>query len=527
MIKKFKWLLLVSLTFVACNSDDETIVVSNSSDGLPLTAGSADFSKYVALGDSFAAGYSDGALFVKGQEGAYPNVLAQQFALVGGGAFVTPLMADNIGGFSLAGSQIPQFGRRMYFGKATNSDFDEPIAVSGVSSTDVSARLSGAYNNLGVAGAKCIQLVTPGFGSSAGNPYFARFASSASTTVLADALTQNPTFFSLWIGGNDVLGYALAGGDATINPLTPSTGGIGVGFDASYNELVNKLTTGGRKGVIANLPYITALPQFAYLQPSFVDTFKYYPDGDEKLKTRVVSAGDVATINSINSILGFLDQVLTAYGQGSRINVLSSATGATNPVLIKDETLVNYSAQITGAAAGSGNPMLMALANYLGATFGKVRQTATGDLIPLVSSSVIGTAATLPPGVPSNLGAYGITYPLEDKHILIPSEISEIIAATDAYNLTIKAVADAKGLAFVDTKAIMNQLVNGGISANGFTVTATFVTGGGFSLDGIHPSPRGYALIANKFIEAINTTYGSNLKGVDLSNYRILFPSTL
>jgi hypothetical protein len=51
MIKNFKWLLLVSLTFVACNSDDAVVVVSNS-DGLPLTAGVANFSKYVALGNS-------------------------------------------------------------------------------------------------------------------------------------------------------------------------------------------------------------------------------------------------------------------------------------------------------------------------------------------------------------------------------------------------------------------------------------------------------------------------------------------
>jgi hypothetical protein len=54
MIKNFKWLLLVSLTFVACNSDD-AVVVSNSSDGLPLTAGVANFSKYVALGNSLTS----------------------------------------------------------------------------------------------------------------------------------------------------------------------------------------------------------------------------------------------------------------------------------------------------------------------------------------------------------------------------------------------------------------------------------------------------------------------------------------
>ena len=100
-------------------------------------------------------------------------------------------------------------------------------------------------------------------------------------------------------------------------------------------------------------------------------------------------------------------------------------------------------------------------------------------------------------------------------------------AATDAYNSKIKNVATAKGLAFVDTNALMTQIANGGVSANGFTVTSAFVTGGGFSTDGVHPSPRGYALIANKFIEAINSTYHSNLKGVDLGNYRILFPKTL
>ena len=519
MIKNIKWLLLVSLSFVACNNDDETTAEA------PVTAGSANFSTYVALGDSFAAGFSDNALFKKGQDNAYPNILAGQFAQAGGGAFSTPFMVDNIGGFSSGGVQVSS--RRFYFGRTPGADFAEPLQVSGTSGTDISAKLTGQFSNLGIPGAKCIHLVMPGY--ALGNPYFKRFSSADPTTVMADALSQNPTFFSLWIGGNDVLGYALAGGDATVNPLTPSAGGIGVGFDASYNELITNLTASGRKGVIANLPYITSLPQFTYLKPSFVDTFKYYPDGDEKKITRVVSASDVATINQINGIVGFLDQVLTAYGQPNRFNVLSSATGATNPVLMKDETLVDYGAQITGAASASGNPTLMFLANHLGQTFGKARQTTTGDLIPLTSSSVVGTltTATLQPGVPANLKVYGITYPLEDKHVLIPTEISEIIAATNAYNLTIKAAADAKGLAFVDAKAIMDQLVNGGIRFGNYHMSATFVTGGAFSLDGVHPGARGYALIANKFAEAINAKYGSTLRPVDLGNYQIQYPGSL
>ena len=62
MNKNFKWLLLVSLTFVACNSDiDEGVIVEPE---VPIVAGSADFSKYVALGNSLTAGFSDNALFI-------------------------------------------------------------------------------------------------------------------------------------------------------------------------------------------------------------------------------------------------------------------------------------------------------------------------------------------------------------------------------------------------------------------------------------------------------------------------------
>lgn len=44
------------------------------------------------------------------------------------------------------------------------------------------------------------------------NPYFVRMASAANASILGDALKQEPSFFSLWIGSNDVLLYALDGG---------------------------------------------------------------------------------------------------------------------------------------------------------------------------------------------------------------------------------------------------------------------------------------------------------------------------
>jgi len=515
MIKNFKWLLLVSLSFVACNNDDENMTAAEVS----VVPGTANFAKYVALGDSFAAGYSDGALFVKGQEGSYTNLLSQQFALAGGGSFTTPLMVDNIGGFSSGGVQIPQFPTRYFF------DGAGPVNVSGVSGTAISAHLTGAYNNMGVPGAKSFHLGFPGY--AALNPYFGRFASTAGTTIMADALVQAPTFFSLWIGGNDVLGYATSGGigvnqTGNVNPATYGSNDITDPnvFASVYSGLVTVLTANGAKGVVANLPYVNTLPYFTVVPHN-------------PLTTTLLGGGNkavgVATIAALNAQLyGPLRNALAFLNQGSRIALLSSETA--NPMLIKDESLTNLSAALTQVLMGGG--LDAATAGQLGFIFGQVRQATSSDLILLTTKSVIGTAPTaansglgVAPTYPLN--SFGITFPLQDQHVLIPTEIAEVKVATDAYNATIKAVADAKGLAFVDTKMIMDRLSSGGIVSSSFNLSSTYVTGGAFSLDGIHPSPRGYALIANSFSAAINTTYGSTLPMINLGLYPILYPMVL
>ena len=519
MIKNFKWLLLVSLTFVACTNDDDVLVMEE-----PVSAGSANFTKYVALGDSFAAGYSDGALFVEAQKGAYPNILAQQFAEAGGGAFSTPLMGDNIGGLLLGGNVIA--GQRLYFNGSA------PVAVSGAPTTNVATKVTGPFGNLGVPGAKSYHLVAAGYGNVAGvaaglaNPYYARFATSATSTVLADAVAQTPTFFSLWIGGNDVLGYATSGGigvnqTGNMNPATYGSNDITdpTVFASVYNSLVTGLTANSAKGVVANLPYVNTLPYFT--------TVPFNP-----LSTSVLGGGNVAvgqaTITQLNTLLyGPLKSALTFFGAGDRINLLS--TTVANPVLIKDESLPNLSAQLTAAFTPSLGAQTAA---FYGAVFGQARQATATDLVLLPTQSAIGAAPTatnsgLGFAPPSPLDKFGITFPLQDMHVLIPTEVAQIKVATDAYNVSIKAIADAKGLAFVDAKAIMDKLSTTGIVANNFTMTSTFVFGGSFSLDGVHPSPRGYALISNAFIDAINSKYSSTLKKVDLGKYRILFPASL
>src|SRR5690606_23749992 len=226
-----------------------------------------DFSKYVAVGASFSAGFTDNALFIAGQENSFPNMLSQKFELVGGGSFNQPLMSDNIGGFLFGGMPLivdgkRQLGSRLFF----NGTGPTPLPVE--STTEGTTVLTGPFNNYGIPGAKSFHLGIAGYGTL--NPYFGRMASSPTATVLGDAVAQNPTFFTLSeIGGNDVLSYATSGGTGVyqLGNFDPSTyGGSDITdpnvFAASFEASVQALTSSGAKGVVANVPYITSLAHF-------------------------------------------------------------------------------------------------------------------------------------------------------------------------------------------------------------------------------------------------------------------------
>ena len=110
--------------------------------------------------------------------------------------------------------------------------------------------------------------------------------------------------------------------------------------------------------------------------------------------------------------------------------------------------------------------------------------------------------------------------------MLTKAEIEEIKAATTAYNAAIKSLADEYNLAFVDANAKMVELgKNSGIKWDGVNYSAKFITGGAFSLDGVHLTGRGYAIIGNEFIKAINAKYNSTLPQVNPNKYSgVTFP---
>ena len=133
----------------------------------------------------------------------------------------------------------------------------------------------------------------------------------------------------------------------------------------------------------------------------------------------------------------------------------------------------------------------------------------------LTASSVLGTLAN--PNDP--LSVNGVAVPLGDQFVLTAAEQERVSTATRAYNTTIITLATANGLAFVDARTALAQVANGGVSYDAGLLTDTFVTGGAFSLDGVHPSPRGYAYTANLIIDKINRTYNATIPMVNIGDY--------
>jgi len=507
MMKNYiKYIAVLSLGFgfVACEPEFDTPIDENNF----YTSGEADFSNYVSVGNSLTAGFADGTLYRTGQENSYPNIMAQQFALAGGGSFTQPLMNDNIGGLLLGGLQLPGFNPRFVLATDENGN-PGPAIINQSPTTEVSNILSGPFNNVGVPGARSFDLLFPGYGNIAGltttpisaNPYFVRFASSSDATVIGDAVAQNPSFFSLWIGNNDILGYATSGGsgvDQTGNfdPSTYASNDITDPnvFAGAYSQMVETLVAGGADGVLVNIPDVTSIPFFTTVPTQSIPL-------------------DAPTATFLNDNFGLYNTVvlptLVSFGiitaEEAASRTINFVEGVNCPIMTDDD-LTDVSAILQGPPVN----LDAATANLLG----QLRQATSADILPLTAAGVLGTTVNNDPTLIN-----GVSVPLADQFVLTVAEQARVAVAQASYNATIQAVASANGLAFADARTGLQQVANGGVSYNGGVLTSTFVTGGGFSLDGVHPTPRGYAFTANLILDAINSKYGSNIPGVDIGNF--------
>lgn len=511
-INKLIFVFFAGLVLAACSSEDDLIQERIDQNAIATTspsAGSADFSKYVSVGNSLTAGFMDGALYNLGQANSFPNLLAGRFALVGGGAFNQPdINSEN--GFNLSFSNV---GAGVIAGRTVlDVTIPGPVPTDGELITPYSGDKA-ALNNFGVPGARVIDLATPAL---IANPYYNRFASNPGTsTVLGDAIAANGTFFTFWIGSNDVLGWALSGGTGPLgtDPTNPQNITDPTMFSTAYQGAINALTASVSDGVVLNIPPILTIPFFQAVQWNAIP----FGSGDALIIAQL--NGAAASFNGALDGLVAIGQ-LTAAEANARKITHTYAVGQ-NPVLIADETLNDLgdefdALQGAGAITAAQRAALVPLE--------QARLATPGDFLLLTAANQLGTTVG---GNPQ--AVVGVSFPLSDEYVLIPSEQVTIETHRAQFNASISsavAAANANGadIALIDVTPTFADLagLDGselGIVINGVTYAPDFTPNGIYSTDGVHANPRGYAIIANVIIEKINEHFGASLPLYDIATF--------
>jgi len=367
--------------------------------------GSADFTRYAAIGDSLTAAFASGGLHEDVQRLSYPALIARQAGVasfqqpLAGAPGIPPLLA--IQGLGPGAPVIVP--RSAQPGSPLNLNLPRPydnMAVPGFDVHDVLVTR---------AGNQIVNLILRGLG-----------------TQLEQVAALNPTFVTVWIGNNDVLGAATSG--IVIDGVTLSTVAQ---FEVDYRTLISTLRQlVGADLAVATIPDVAALPFVTTIPPVVVNPATREP---------VLIGGQLVPL-----------------------------IGPSGPLALNDRVLLTAS--------------------------------------PLLAQGI---------GIPAQLGGSG--QPLPDSAVLSAGEVATIRARTAEFNAIIRDSAAGAAAALVPIDDIFDDIVAEGFPAGGgLTYTTDFLTGGIFSYDGVHPSPFGYAMVANAFIEAINAEYGGAIPEVDL-----------
>jgi lysophospholipase L1-like esterase len=208
--------------------------------------GKADFTTFVALGDSYGAGVVSGSLNEHHQPFSWPAVIARQ---VGATNFVQPLVSFPGIGAELQVVDVVSFPPVI----TPAPGLGQPLLLS----------FPKPYSNLSIPGANAADLTTlTGKESPTSTAAtFAQFILRGQGTAVQQALAQKPTFIAMWIGGNDLLGAVLSG---TPKVMTPTDV-----FKTAYNKILDQLTAVAPDAgmIVGNiptspgaLPYLTTVP---------------------------------------------------------------------------------------------------------------------------------------------------------------------------------------------------------------------------------------------------------------------------
>jgi phospholipase/lecithinase/hemolysin len=275
-------------------------------------------------------------------------------------------------------------------------------------------------------------------------------------TQIEAATSKNPTFASVWLGNNDALDAALAGEPDSLTSQSD--------FESNYKSILDQLESAGAEGgVIANVFDVTQVPN---LSPGVA-----YYQARSSLPISVDGNCDLTANGGVG------DQVFISFRYGATLLQVARSTGQSVTLDCQDNRTL---AQIFGDALLDQLELSDEEKKY---------------------SILIEAPTNAAPGTNAN-------------------EITQIRSAVQDYNNFLSQEAQDRGWAYVDANSVLDNLHSDPTLVPRFPDlqnTPTF--GPVFSEDGIHPNSEAHQLIANEFINAINSKYGSSLQNVESASF--------
>ena len=401
-----------------------------------VITGEANFNKYVSIGNSLTSGMQNSALYETAQQYSFGNLIAKQVGV----GFEQPTISDpGIGGRIEIESLSPfaTITQPLNAGSPTNLDY------------------AGIYNNLGIPGALLKDILSATSSQTATNKFnlFFDIILREQGTVLDLAMISEPTILTLWIGNNDLLGYASSGGTESYTSESS--------FASLFDQLCSALSTGGFPVIMANLPSVKLIPFFTTIAP---------------------------TVGSL---------ILELQEQNPDINGLVFQTSESPfTKLAKVSNLLN-------------NEILLTLQSSLAASL-------IGDVTGAYYTS---TGSKVPEGVDINF-PFGLTdeNPFPNKYVLDENEQITLELVTSSYNSTIALNSIKYNFDLIDIHDFFKNIANNGYISDGVNFTSEYIYGGIFSLDGVHPTSQGYGIIANQFIEKINSVFKAEIPLINIAD---------
>lgn len=224
-------------------------------------SGDTNLSTYVAIGGSSTGGYMDDALTNGGQQNSLAAILSAQFEMVGGSPMVHPSVSSASIGWSLTGASVLELGFKTDCNGVSSLS---PVRVGSSGDPGVLNNVYSSTNrNFGIPFLSSLKLNDASYGdpmNGTHNPFYARMASSSSSSILSDLSATSMTFCSVQVGMDEVLDYARKG--ASTGSLAPVNGPAGTGFSGSVQELMDLVESKGAKAVVATIPDVMTMPYF-------------------------------------------------------------------------------------------------------------------------------------------------------------------------------------------------------------------------------------------------------------------------